>query len=66
MAGNDENFGNQTLRIFALALSGTIISADPTDIMAATSAMSSDSWKQKDHPLHDLRPEGLKKKRKRT
>lgn len=41
-------------------MSGTIISADPTDILASVSAMTFDSWKKPDHPLHDLHPEGLK------
>lgn len=54
----------QNLRFYSLALSGTTISADPADIFTAVSVISSESWKQPDHPLHDLRIEGLKQTRR--
>ena len=46
-------------RPWTLAMSGTMISAFPTDIIGSVSVMSSDSWKKPDHPLHHLRPDGL-------
>ena len=47
-------------RGYTLALSGTMISADPTDLLAAIHVIGSDSWTQSSHPLHDMRLEGLK------
>lgn len=47
------------LRSWVLAMFGTMISSDSTDIQVSVSAMSFDSLNKSDHPLHELRPEGL-------
>ena len=52
------------IRPWTLAMSGTIISADPTDLLASVSVISSPSWNDPAHPLHGLRPDGLKEARK--
>ena len=48
------------LREYTLALSRTMISADPTDLLATIHVIGSDSWTQSAHPLHHMRLDGLK------
>lgn len=47
-------------RGWCVGLSGTIISADPTDIMAPLDIFRSSSWDDSTHPLHNLRPTALR------
>ena len=47
------------LRSWTLAMSGTMLTADPTDITGAVSVISSPAWDDPAHPLHHLRPDGL-------
>ena len=52
------------LRPWTLAMSGTMLTADPTDIIGPVSVISSDTWNTLGHPLHHLRPDGLSAARK--